>query len=218
MNRNRGEEMIENHMFQKKIIDITAQLHEGTIKYEKLEGFKKEWIRRIGDEDNNQLNMSRFSLNSHVGTHVDAPLHFIRDGKSIDERPIQDLMGKAQIIEVPYPETVTAEFLEKQFKGVKIALFKFGKERLNREHDYFDESAINYLYERKVTAIGTDNFTPDSKGTKYNVHYWVLGKEMWIIEVLNLENVEPGVYDFICLPINVVGVEAASARAILFTE
>lgn len=210
--------MDSGYMFNKKIIDITTELHENTIKYQKLKGYEREWLRRIDDENNNQLNMSKFSLNSHVGTHVDAPLHFIKDGKSIEQRPIKDLMGKAQIIEVPYPKTVTEEFLMDTYQGAKIVLFKFGKERLDREHDYFDKSAIDLLIENKVTTIGTDNFAVDSKGTKYNVHYWILGNEKWIIEVLNLDNVKPGIYDFICLPINVIGLEAASARAILFAD
>lgn len=203
-------------LLKSEVIDITIPLEENCIRYEKLEGFKRTWIRKIGDEKGNKLNMSKFSLNSHVGTHVDAPLHFIKDGKSIDKRPIKDLIGMAQVIKVINNETVTEKFLKNRYKDVPIVLFNFGNDRLNREYDYFDKSGIEFLLNKGVKAVGTDNFSPDSKGTKYDIHYMLLSKEKWIIEVLKLEGVEEGIYNFMCLPLAVKGGEASTARAILF--
>lgn len=199
---------------QRKIIDITLPLHSHMEKPSPtFKGFQFQWELRI--EKGEQRNRSKFSMESHVGTHVDAPLHFISEGKSIDEMPITQLIGKAQIIEVPYPQTVTDNFLSSRLKNIKIAIFKFGRDRLDREHPYFSIKGVRYLIQKGIRVVGTDNFNIDSKTTEWKIHHVMLGQEMMIVETLNLEKVNPGVYEFICLPLLIKGGEASPARALL---
>jgi len=199
---------------QKKIIDITLPLHSFMEKPLPIfKGFQFQWESRL--EKGQHSNRSKFSMESHVGTHVDAPLHFIPEGKSIDEMPISRLIGKAQVIEVPFPQAVTDDFLSSRLKGTKIAIFKFGRERLNREHPYFSVEGVNYLIQHGIQVVGTDNFDIDSKTTEWKIHHMMLGQEMLIVEGLLLKKVLPGIYDFICLPLIVKGGEAAPARVIL---
>ncbi|GAQ25148.1 cyclase family protein [Tepidanaerobacter syntrophicus] len=199
-----------------KIIDISSPLYNEMDKYPSLEGFKLQWIRTISNED--RANMSRITMESHVGTHVDAPLHFIKNGKSIDQMPLQNLLGIAEVIEIPYPCTVTKEFLEKYYKGNRILLFKFGKNRYNRNFDYFDLTATDFFIRHGVKALGTDNFSVDSKNTKYKIHEALLKNEVWIVEGLNFENVTSGVFEFICLPLLIKNAEGSPARAILLEK
>jgi arylformamidase len=70
----------------KRVIDITLPLHDGMAKPSPaFEGFRLYWDLRI--EKGQGRNRSRFSMESHLGTHVDAPVHFIQDGKFIDQVP-----------------------------------------------------------------------------------------------------------------------------------
>jgi len=199
---------------QRKIIDITLHLHSHMEKPSPtFKGFQFQWELRI--EKGEQRNRSKFSMESHVGTHVDAPLHFISEGKSIDEMPITQLIGKAQVIEVPYPQAVTDNFLSSRLKNIKIVIFKFGRDRLNREYPYFSVKGVHYLIQQGIRVVGTDNFNIDSKTTEWQIHHMMLGQEMMIVESLLLEKILPGVYEFICLPLLIKGGEASPARALL---
>lgn len=204
-------------MFDRKIVDISTDLCNGMDTYSSMEGFKSEWIRRIDGE--NKVNMSVYSMISHVGTHVDAPFHFVKEGKKLDEMSLNKLMGKAQVIEVPYPETVNSQFLrERHLSECRIILFKFGDKRFDRMYDYFDESSIEFLVRNDIQVIGTDNITVDSKNTKYKIHQLILPKDIMIVPALKLGGVGEGVYDFICLPLSIKGSEGAPARALLFID
>jgi len=198
------------------IIDISMPLYEEMEKYPSLEGLKLQWLRTIGENDH--VNMSRITMESHVGTHVDAPLHFIEKGKSIDQMPLQNLLGTAQVLEVPYPVTVTYEFLKENHLEAHILLFKFGKRRYSRDFDYFDLTAVDYFLQNNIKVIGTDNFTIDSKNSNYQLHKTVLKNEIWIVEGLELENVMSGVYEFICLPLPLRSAEGSPARALLLKK
>jgi arylformamidase len=201
----------------KRVIDITLPLHEGMAKPSPVfEGFRLHWDLRI--EKGQGRNRSRFSMESHLGTHVDAPVHFIKDGKFIDQVPVENLFGPAGVIQVPFPGAVTAEFLEKVRPGPEIFLFKFGKERLDRKRPYFSPDGVKALIGRGVRVVGTDNFNVDSIQTEWEIHHLILGNGILIVEGLNLEGIADGAYDFICLPLLIKGGEGAPARAILLEK
>lgn len=201
-------------MGRKKFIDITMPLHDGMAKPSpSLEGFTLQWDLRM--ERGEGRNRSKFSMESHIGTHVDAPAHFIRDGKSIDEIPVTNLLGLAEVISVPYPDPVTAEFLEEEHRGFDIVLFKYGKERLDRKWPYFSHDGVEALIRRDVKVVGTDNFNIDSIGTEWEIHHLILGNEILVIEGLNLEGIADGIYELMCMPLRIKGGEAAPARAFL---
>jgi arylformamidase len=201
-------------MEPKKLIDITVPLHEGMEKASpSFEGFRLKWDVRI--ERGDGRNRSTISMESHVGTHVDAPLHFIRNGKSIDEMPIENLFGSAEVIRISHPDAVTADLLERQHRGASIVLFKFGKERLSRKWRYFSGDGVEALVARGVRVVGTDNYDIDSVDTQWEIHHLILGNEILVIETLNLEGVAEGLYELMCAPLHIKGAEAAPARAFL---
>ena len=198
----------------KELIDITVPLHDGMQKPStSFKGFKQKWDLRI--EWGQGRNRSTISMESHVGTHVDAPLHFIQGGKSIDEMPMGNLLGPAEVICISFPDAVTADLFEKQHHGPSIVLFKFGKERLSREWPYFSRDGVEALIDRGVKVVGTDNFDIDSIETKWEIHKLILGNEILVIETLNLEGIADGLYELICAPLLIKGAEAAPARAFL---
>lgn len=198
----------------RNIIDITIPLHSDMeIPSPTFKGFQFQWDVRIERGENR--NRSSFRMESHLGTHVDAPLHFIPKGKSLDEMPLSHLIGEAQVIEVPYPQMITEDFLTTRVKGARIVLFKFGNERLDQKHPYFSPGGVNYLIKQGIRVIGTDNYSVDSKTTEWKIHQLILGKEIIIVERLLLDNVLPGIYGFICMPLRIKGGEGSPARALL---
>ena len=200
---------------QRKMIDITLPLHNNMEKPSPFfKGFKLKWDLRI--EKGDHRNRSSFSMETHLGTHVDAPLHFISEGKNMNQMDINRLIGKAQVIEVPFPETVSDHFLSSIIEKEEIILFKFGPERLSRDYPYFSKEGVDYLIEKKIKVVGTDNFNIDSKTTEWNIHHLMLGNEIIVVEGLYLDEVDPGLYDFICLPLSIKDGEGAPARAVLF--
>jgi arylformamidase len=198
----------------KKIIDVSTPLTEDMEVIPGLRNFKIEWLFTIDKGD--LRNRSLITMETHLGTHVDAPKHFIKNGKSLDELPICNLMGMAQIITVPSKTIISQSFLKEIYDDEYIVLFKFGKERRDRTIDYFDKSAISFLFKKKVKTIGTDNGTVDSINTGIEIHTQILSKEILIVEGLRLERVDDGKFFFICLPLAIPGAEGSPARAIIF--
>ncbi len=201
----------------KRLIDITLPLHDGMAKPSPaFEGFRLHWDLRI--EGGHGRNRSRFSMESHLGTHVDAPVHFVRDGRYIDQVPLENLFGSAGVVQVPFPKAVTADFLERVNPGPEILLFKFGNERLDRKWPYFSPDGAKAIIGRGVRVVGTDNFNVDSIQTEFEIHHLILGNGILIVEGLNLEGIADGNYDFICMPLLIKGGEGAPARALLLEK
>lgn len=203
----------------RKIIDISEPLHDGVIKYKSLKPYKRTWLRDFNDDKGSTMRMSSFEMTSHVGTHIDAPMHYIEDGMSMDQVPLSRYFAKAQVMELPEGGAVTAEFLSGKIEqGVTALLFKYGRTRLDGRYDYFSVSGIKTMIEAGIEIMGTDNFNVDTPSTKKQIHVTALGAGMSIFEVLNLNEVKPGLYDLIALPLKIKGAEAAPARIVLIEQ
>jgi arylformamidase len=169
-------------------------------------------------------NVSKISMGSHSGTHMDAPLHFVRDGEGLDEMPLIATMGRARVIEIQDSESVKPRDLDPHEirRGERI-LFKtqnsargWPSAAFIEDFVYVSQEAARYLADRKIQTLGIDylsvgGFYKDGVET----HQALLEAGIWIIEGLDLSQVEPGDYELICLPIKVEGSDGAPARAIL---
>jgi len=140
---------------------------------------------------------------THVGTHMDAPLHVIPEGKSIDQIPLEQVMGDGIIIDVKKngPEEITKADLENAVPPVEsedlVFLYtgwgeKFGTPEYD-PHPYLSEEAAEWLVGRNVRVVGLDTLTPDlpapmrpKEGYKGPIHRILLGNGVLIIE--NLAN------------------------------
>jgi len=182
-------------------------------------------IKRVEDiEEGDAANLSVISMGAHSGTHVDAPLHFIKEGNGIDNIPLDTVIGRARVIEIRDPESINPEeLLPHHIRRGERILFKTRNSSSAWQTDVFVEdfvfisdAAAGFLVERGVRLIGIDYLSVGSfkHGGSY-VHKTLLGGGIWIIEGLNLSNVTPGKYDLICLPLRIVAGDGAPARAIL---
>jgi arylformamidase len=184
-------------------------------------------VRRILDVDNGDpVTMSEMTLISHTGTHMDAPLHFIYGGNTIDKMPLDTTIGPARVIEIKDAESVKPEELASCDirQGDRILLKTRNSDRVYLTDEFVDDyvyistEAARFLVQKGVRVVGFDYISIGSYKLQSNVkeaHEELLGHGAWIIEGLNLSGVKAGEYELICLPIKLERGDAGLARAII---
>jgi arylformamidase len=172
-------------------------------------------------EDGAKNNLSHLACSAHVGTHVDAPLHFIADGADIVSLPLDILVGPARVVALPDVDAITAGALERlDLEGVSRLLFKTRNSGLTRTRFFKDfvalaADAAQWVLERSVRLVGVDYLSVESFGGDGSVHRALLGAGVIVVEGLDLSDVPPGDYVLHCLPLKLAGSEGAPARVIL---
>ena len=169
-------------------------------------------------------NVSALSLGAHTGTHMDAPLHFVRDGADIASMPPDATIGRARVVAVRDPECVRRRHLEGlRLRAGERVLFKTRNSTrcwkapgFVEDFVYVSADAAAYLAERRVGMVGVDylsvgGFRKDGRET----HLHLLGAGIWVVEGLDLSRVRPGPVEFVCLPLKIAGGDGAPARAVL---
>ena len=169
-------------------------------------------------------NVSKMTIGTHTGTHVDGINHFIKGGIGVDKMPLDAGIGKARVIEIKDPKQIKVEEIEPHDiqEGERI-LFKTQNSDRALKSDSFVEDfihisteAAHYLADKKVRTVGVDYLSVGGyEGNVIEVHHALLGSGIWAIEGLDLSQVEPGEYELICLPIKLKDGDGGLARAIL---
>ena len=169
-------------------------------------------------------NVSKMTIGTHTGTHVDGINHFIKGGMGVDKMPLDAGIGKARVIEIKDPKQITvAEIKPHNIQEGERILFKTQNSDRALKSDKFVEDfvhistdAANYLAEKKVRTVGVDYLSVGGyEGNVVEVHHALLGSGIWAVEGLDLSQVEPGEYELICLPIKLKDGDGGLARAIL---
>jgi arylformamidase len=168
-------------------------------------------------------NVTRIAFSAHTGTHMDAMRHFVADGITMEQMPLDAVIGPARLIEVADPVAIRREHLEPYNlqRGDRV-LFKTpnSAERwktadFREDFVYIDPEAARYLVERGVQTVGIDYLSVAPWEDGVTTHVILLGAGVWIIEGLDFRGVEPGDYDLICLPLKIPGSDGAPARAVI---
>jgi arylformamidase len=206
-------------------IDVTATLDPATVPvYEGDAPMRFDFLKDMRKGD--ALTLSVYSLGAHSGTHIDAPMHFIRDGASIDRVPLEPLIGPARVIDIPDSVQAidAAELGRHDWRGVERVIFRTRSSRrgwmasstFHRDFAYIAPGAAQLLTDAGVRLVGIDYISAEQFGAPAPMtHRILLGKGIPIVEGLALEAVSPGDYDVIVLPMKVAGHEGAPARAVL---
>lgn len=206
-------------------VDVTATLDSATTPvYEGDAPMRFTFLEdmRRGDP----LTLSAFSLGAHSGTHVDAPMHFIRDGGSVADVPLAALVGPARVIDIADSVQAidAAELGRHDWKGAERVLFRtrssvrrwMASPTFHRDFAYIAPDAAQLLADAGVKLAGVDYISAEQFGAAAPLtHRILLGKGVPIVEGLLLEGVAPGDYDLVVLPLKVAAHEGAPARAIL---
>ena len=167
----------------------------------------------------NVANVTRITLGSHTGTHVDAPWHFLQEGNSIDIEPLTKFIGDAVVIDASHTNNITAKnFSSFDVKSDDIVLLYTGTGDRLTDFAYLDVSAAEWLIEHEVKCVGIDTASVEKYGDKEApVHKMLLEKQIGIIE--NLTNLSQFVNRrifFVCLPLPLKGIDGSPARAVFF--
>lgn len=161
---------------------------------------------RAGD----RCNLNGFYTCLHTATHIDAPLHFLDGGKSIDKFLPELFIGECLVVEAP-PGPITGAYAEEHFpfNGCERLLIK------GNGLSYLMESSAYYIADSSIKVIGTDAPSIGNHGSNDVIHRALLSRDIPIIEGLDLSEVEPGRYFLMAQPLKISGVEAAPCRAVL---
>lgn len=207
-----------------KVHDVTLVLRPGMVTWKNEPGPAFAPLRRISKGDT--ANVSTLSFADHTGTHVDPPLHFIEGGATVDQLPVDALVGRCRVIGYDGTTHITAEWLERSgAAGAERVLFRTRNSELWRTNAPFtldfvtlDPGAAGWLADRGVKLVGIDylSIEPQTPGrVGYPTHLALLSKGIVIVEGLDLSDVEPGDYDLVCGSLKLEGMDGAPARVFL---
>lgn len=176
-------------------------------------------------DDGDQANVSRINCSVHAGTHIDAPQHYLEDGYTVDQVPLDVLMGPAVVAFLPDVDVITADILSAielpdETKRLLLRtrnsdLWASGVTDFRKDYVALTSDAAQWLVDHHIQLIGIDYLSIQPFHDSPLTHKTLLKANVIILEGLNLAAVHPGMYDLICLPIRLVGTEGAPARAIL---
>jgi arylformamidase len=203
-------------------VDISVVIKPGMVRWPGDPEIRKEPFLDMNRGD--VCNVSSLAFGSHTGTHMDAPLHFIKNGLSLDTMPLDATIGPCRVIEIKDRESIKLREIENQrIRPGERILFKTRNSRHAWKTDnfvedfvYISKEAAAFLATAKVRTVGIDylsvgGFHKDGVET----HHALLGAGIWIVEGLNLSKIKPGKYELNCLPIKILGSDGAPARALL---
>ncbi len=175
-----------------------------------------------------RYNISQIVMSSHQGTHLDAMYHFLDDGKTIDQMPLEWFYGIAHVIRIPKnakEEIIVADL--KPFEDLYTPEAKiiyetgwhkhFGEDNFFSEFPSLTQEAACYLASKNIRMLGMDTPTPGNDW--YELHHDILlPKEIVIVEGLaNLDQV-PDKFTFIGFPLNFKGRDGSPIRAVAMLD
>ncbi|MCD6424504.1 MAG: cyclase family protein [Anaerolineales bacterium] len=189
-------------------------------------GDPKIELKKISQiDDGEEANVTHLSACVHIGTHVDAPDHFLGNGETAENLSLDLLVGPALVVEVPVEGQITAMDLQSITipEGTKRLLIKTANSQIWAEglkefkEDFIaiEADAAEYLVNQGVEVVGVDYLSVAPFADPAPTHQILLKAGTLIIEGLNLSEIVPGEYTLYCLPLKIKGSDGAPARVLL---
>lgn len=180
-------------------------------------------------EKGDHANVSQIKMSVHTGTHIDAPNHFINSGKTINQLPLEKLIGQVLVIEIDEEIDILTESVLTHHQdwriltGQKKVLFKTRNSSLWKTHptafqsDYvgIDKSGADCLASLGLDLIGMDYLSVTPFNETLEPHQVMLAHDIILLEGINLSEIGRGIYQLFCLPLNIENCDGSPARAIL---
>ena len=208
----------------RKYYDITITMKPGMTVYPGDPQF--EAAEHMCMEKGDVCNVSVISFGSHTGTHMDAPKHFYKDGLTVDKLPLEHFLGPTRVVEIRNKPEISACDLENLSirKGERI-LFKtdnsFSKKEagFNENYVHITPDAAQFLADKGVITVGIDYLSVEGYRNEVpQTHYTLLGNNIAILEGLRLDDIMPGEYELIALPLKIENGNGSPVRAILVQD
>ncbi|ART78324.1 cyclase [Sutcliffiella horikoshii] len=199
-----------------KVYDVSSPIYTGMPVYKN----KPEKQPTQTTNTNGYVTETRLELDVHTGTHVDAPLHMVVDGETIETLPLDKLVGPCKVVDLTGVED---RITVKDIEGLNIQkddflLFKTKNsfdEEFNFDFVFVAEDAAAYLAEIGVSGVGVDALGIERSQEGHPTHKTLFANGVIIIEGLRLKDIAEGEYIMCAAPLKLSGVDASPARIVL---
>ena len=203
-----------------KIYDISLTLSPECIRWVTSAPMELIERKRMNRGDSN--NSSSIHASAHAGTHVDAPFHFLPNGRTIESLPLDIFIGPALVCEVEAGTHINAEHVrEAKIDGETRVLFKTHNSQLLKKGVYdpsfaaFSVDGAKALVDAGVKLVGLDYMSAAHADEQVPVHRAFLDYDVILLEGIDLSAVPAGRYELICPPVKLGGSDGSPCRALL---
>ncbi|MCR5461202.1 MAG: cyclase family protein [Acetatifactor sp.] len=166
-------------------------------------------------ENGDVCNLTAFQMCAHNGTHVDAPYHFIKGGKTIEQVALERFVGPAYVAE--HEGEITAEDAMTILGKARKTDSQAARRILVKGKAVVTEDAAKVFAEAGLLLFGNESQTVGPEDAPMAVHLIMLGAEIVLLEGIRLSEVDEGTYLLNCAPLNLGGSDGAPCRAILMS-
>lgn len=214
-------------MLSGKIIDLTAEIYDGA---PTMPMDPKCSVTEHCNLDTLGYNLSRLTLSTHHGTHLDVPYHFFYEGETVEKVNLERYIVRAVKVDLTYKKPKEAINVEDLIshesyidKGLGLLLHTgwdkiFPKRKFFSDFPFISKELAEWLAQKKVKLIGIDMPCPNVSDWK-TVHELLLGRSIVIVEGLtSMEKLGEGEFTFIALPLKIRGRDGSPIRAIAIKD
>lgn len=166
-------------------------------------------------EKGDLYNLTAFSMCAHNGTHIDAPFHFIKDGKTVDSIGLDTFIGMAYVAE--HNGIVSADDATEMLEKAKKQNLEAAKRILIKGEAEVSAEAAKVFAESNILLLGNESQTVGPENAPMEVHLILLGTGVVLLEGIRLAEVSEGVYFLNAAPLNLSGSDGSPCRAVLIS-
>ena len=166
-------------------------------------------------EKGDLYNLTAFSMCAHNGTHIDAPFHFIKDGKTVDSIGLDTFIGMAYVAE--HNGIVSADDATEMLEKAKKQNSDAAKRILIKGEAEASAEAAKVFAESNILLLGNESQTVGPENAPMEVHLILLGAGVVLLEGIRLSEVSEGVYFLNAVPLNLSGSDGSPCRAVLIS-
>lgn len=210
-----------------RVIDVTLTLRPDMPTWPGEQGPVIAPHSRIAD--GKPANISVVTFANHTGTHVDPPIHMLEGAPTVDEMPLDAMLGACRVLRYGGDQHISAAWLDAQRIPHEVTRLLFRTRNSEhwardpahafvREFVALDESAARWCVDHGIVLVGVDYLSVEPFGSSpkgHPVHKTLLRRNVVVIEGLDLHAVEPGDYEIVCLPLKLHRGDGAPARVVL---
>lgn len=198
--------------------DITQMLDDDIAHWPEDTPFS--YARTVTKAESGSVNIGKIEMSTHIGTHIDAPFHFDDRGATVDALDINRYIGAATVIAVDGGRTITLEDIEPyRIEGTTLLI----RTKDRTERTVFPESipvlekrVVEHIASHGIRLFGIDVTSVDDIDSKtLDIHHLLYERDIMILENAVLDDIEPGYYDFVALPLKLRGADGSPVRAAL---
>jgi arylformamidase len=186
-------------------------------------------LRRNKDMRDGELyTLSQITTTVHVGSHLDAPMHFLRDGHGVDQIDLNKLIGPCFVVDLPNVDSIDAQALERANIPANVTrllcrtrnseYWPHGDNVFHTDFVPIDPSGAEWIVQHGIQLVGVDYLSVGAYEGGIPTHEILLSNGVVPVEGLDLSHIEPGEYQLICLPLKLKDCDGAPVRAVLMRD